>query len=340
MNQRSTFSNEQGVYEPLTQKQKLPPFILKKRAILIAGPTASGKSSLAIKISKILGGEVISADSMQAYRGMDIGTAKVFEEEKEGIPHHLIDIRNLNEKFNVFDYYQLAIEKIKDIQQRGKVPVVVGGTGFYHHALIYGPPQGPPSAPEIRASLEERADKLGVETLYGHLKEKDPGYAEQISPRDRQKIIRGLEIIEITGKKVSDFPTFSTPENPQELDFRCWFLYYPREILYSRIEMRCDEMIAKGFCQEVEALENIGFRENPTASRAIGYRQYLDYLNTPQSEKDWEQFVWEFKQASRRYAKRQFTWFRKEPLFRWVDLEIYPSEEVIDFIIEDYEKGF
>jgi tRNA dimethylallyltransferase len=321
-------------------RKKIPPLNQSNRVIVIAGPTATGKTRLSIELARILGGEIISADSVQVYRGMDIGTAKATPEERIEIPHHLIDECNLSESFNVVQFYERATDLIRQIHARGHIPIVVGGTGFYLHALLYGPPQGPPASPEVRAKLEEDFEKFGAEALYEKMSLLDPEYGKTINSRDRHKIIRALEIMTLTGKKVSDFPKNTTFNRSKEFDFRCWFIYFPKEILFSRIEMRCDEMMAHGFIEEVEELLDQGLEENLSASQAIGYRQCIEFLNSPKSDEDWEHFVWEFKKASRRYAKRQFTWFRREPLFRWVDLDIHGYQRAFEMILKDYESRY
>jgi tRNA dimethylallyltransferase len=283
----------------LPLKQKIPPSNSKKKIIVIAGPTGVGKTALSLVLAKEMGGEIISADSMQVYREMDIGTAKVSVEDQKRIPHHLIDIRTLHETFNVMDFYQEAHHAIHEILGRGAVPIVVGGTGFYIHALIYGPPSGPPSEPEIR-----------------------------------HKIVRALEIIALTNQKVSEFAPGPLEEN-ENYDFRCWFLHYPKETLYPRLEMRCDAMIAEGFVEEVKRLRERGLEENLSASQAIGYRQCLEFLKTAQTQEDWDRFVSGFKRAAKRYAKRQFTWFRKEPLFRWLNLAEVPFEAAVKMVSEE-----
>ncbi len=325
---------------PCSLKQRELSDSLKKRVIVISGPTATGKTQFSLELAKILGGEIISADSVQVYRGMDIGTAKASLEERESIPHHLIDICNLADTFNVVHFYEAATEVIRGILARDRVPIVVGGTGFYVHALLSGPPQGPPAVPELRAKLEADLDKFGTEAMYEKLCSFDPEYGKTINLRDRHKIIRGLEILSLTGKKVSDFPKELPDYRSGEFDFRCWFLYFPKSILYPRIEMRCDEMIAKGLIEEVRALENAGIRSNLSASQAIGYRQCLKYLASDMENEDWEHLVWEFKKASRRFAKRQFTWFRKEPLFQWVDLDLHGYEKTLEMILQDYEAHY
>lgn len=308
----------------------------KKRVIVISGPTACGKSDFALMLADKMGGEIISADSMQVYRGMDIGTAKPTKAERELVPHHLIDIRDIKESFNVVDFYYEARHCSQLILARDNVPIIVGGSGFYLHALIYGPPSGPPSVPELRKSLEEEMAKYGLEALHDRLREKDPQYASTVTKSDKQKIIRALEIITLTGKKVSRL-SWKHRVRPLTYDFRCWFLHRPKEELYRRIDKRCERMLEGGFLDEVKRLEMMGLRDNPSAVQAIGYRQALDYLSTQQTPEDYLRFKDAFKQASRNYAKRQMTWFKKEPNFRWLDLNAHDLEVAIDMIRSDYE---
>ena len=323
----------------LPQKKKVIPRSQKKKIIVIAGPTSVGKTQLSLIIAKAIGGQIIAADSMQVYRGMDIGTAKASHEERGKVPHHLIDSRDLDETFNVVEYYNEACQAIKEILDKGAVPIIVGGTGFYIHSLIYGPPSGPPSDPDLRKTLEGEMDSKGTQIMFDKLKDLDPEYALTITQKDRHKIVRALEIMTLTRKKVSDLPPV-TSDNADLYDFRCWFIYMPKESLYPRIEMRCDKMISDGFLEEVKRLENEGLSKNSTASQAIGYRQCLEYLHSPQTQEDWDHFVQSFKQASRRYAKRQFTWFRKEPLFRWLNIDKMTAEMAAEMIIQDYELSF
>lgn len=309
----------------------------KKRVIVIAGPTCCGKSQMAMELAQAMDGEIISADSMQVYRGMDIGTAKATIEDRLLVPHHLLDIRDIQESFNVVDFYYEARQACQQILDRGNVPIVAGGSGFYLHALLYGPPSGPPSVPELRQSLEQEMEDIGSEALYARLAQLDPQYAKTITKNDKQKIVRALEIILLTNKKVSKL-SWKGRRKPQNYDFHCWFLHRPKEKLYERIDVRCDKMLEEGFLEEVRALEKLGLRENSSASQAIGYRQALDFLRTPQTTADYDNFVKLFKQATRHYAKRQFTWFRKEPLFRWLDVDLHDHEVAFDIIQKDYEK--
>lgn len=323
---------------PIPQKQKLPTPGKKKRILVIAGPTAVGKTKLSFSLASALGGEIISADSMQVYRGMDIGTAKATAEERALIAHHLIDTCDIDTPFNVAEFYKHTQEAFKQIMTRENVPIVVGGSGFYIHALLYGPPAGPPSNPQVREQLEKQMKELGPEILYERLQMFDPIYAATISEFDKHKIIRALEIMALAEKRVSDFPKANQLQE-QEYDFRCWFLYYPRERLYARIDKRCEEMVQSGFLDEVRNLEKRGLRNNSSASQAIGYRQALAYLSGPQTPSDREHFISEFKKASRHYAKRQFTWFRKEPIFRWLNLEEHSLERLKELILQDFEQG-
>lgn len=308
------------------------PSLSKRKVLVLAGPTATGKTKLGIEIAKKLSGEIVSADSMQVYVGMDIGTAKASLEERLDIPHHLIDICEIDQPFNVAKFYAEATRIIEGILARDQVPIIVGGTGFYIRSLLYGPPQGPPSDESTRAKLEKELEEKGVEELYERLQELDPDYAMTITPQDRVKVVRALEIMELSDDKVSELKS----NQMTDFDFHCWFLHYPREILYPRIEMRCDEMIARGFVKEVEALMRRGLKENRSAALSIGYRQCLEFLESKRTSEDFEKFIWEFKKASRRYAKRQFTWFRKEPLFHWLDLEEKGEEAAIDLIVEEF----
>jgi tRNA dimethylallyltransferase len=324
------------LYQPL--KEKNPKYQKKKKVIVIAGPTAVGKTDLSIEIAKILNGEIISADSMQVYNHMDIGTAKATTKQREEIKHHLIDVQDVSEPFNVSDYYRHAHKALRDIFISNKTPIIVGGSGFYLHALLYGPPLGPPSDINIRKDLEEKMKKMGREFMYERLQMIDPKYAKTITEMDRQKIIRALEIITITKKKVSDIP------KPQIIksnlyDYRNWFLYYPKEILYKKIDQRCDEMIEMGLIEEVKKLLKENLLNNSSASQAIGYRQVIDYLNSNKTNDDYINFVLEFKKASRKYVKRQFTWFKKEPFFRWINLNEIPLEKAKEFILQDYEQN-
>ncbi len=319
------------VYFPL--KKKIPLFSSKKRVMVLTGPTAIGKTDLSLEIAEKVGGEIISADSMQVYRGMDIGTAKATVQQRRKIPHHLIDVCEVSSAFNVVQYYHLAKKVIEEIFRKGKVPIVVGGSGFYLQVLMEGPPMGPPPDYELRKVIEKKMEQLGPSVLYEQLQLLDPEYAKTIGEKDRHKIVRALEIITLSEKKVSDFQ--KQEKEVGSYNFRCWFLYYPKEILYPRIEKRCEQMLEKGFLREVASLKRAGLEKNLTASQAIGYKQALQFLKEEEKE---EVFLQEFKKVSRNYAKRQFTWFRKRLQFRWLDLEKLGKEKVKELILQDYEQ--
>lgn len=308
------------------------------KVVLLSGPTAVGKSKLAVLLAKEVKGEVVSCDSMQVYKGMDIGTAKTTLGDMDGIPHYMIDLRDVSEPMTVVDFYRQAMEAVEHIARKGKIPIVVGGAGFYMRTLLYGPPKGPPSNPLVRTRIEDEMEKFGPEMLYAKLRAIDPDYAETITVQDKQKIIRSLEIIAIENKKVSEIPKPSQEDVPSHIDFKCYFVYYPKEILYSLIDTRCDEMLRRGLLEEVKHLRKEGLEYNVSASRAIAYRQAIDYLDSPQSPEDYRLFVERFKKASRNYAKRQFTWFKKEPHFQWIELDRKAPSLLIDRIKYDLVK--
>jgi tRNA dimethylallyltransferase len=311
----------------------------RKKVIVIAGPTCAGKSELALELCQHIGGEIISGDSIQVYKGMDIGTAKPTSEEMALVPHHLIDIREVSEPFNVVDFYYDARHACQLILGKGKVPVIVGGSGFYIHSLLYGPPSGPPSVPELRRSLEEEMQKIGPDKLYERLYGLDAEYAKTITKHDKQKIIRALEILTLTRKPVSKL-SWKSRHKALNYDFHCWFLHRPKEVLYHRINKRCEKMVEKGLVEEARGLITYGIEKNPSAAQAIGYRQALDFLKTAQTPADEAECMEAFKIASRHYAKRQMTWFKnKEPLFKWLDLDMHDPEVVIDLIEQDYGQG-
>ena len=307
------------------------------KVLVLSGPTATGKTALSLELAKALGGEIVSADSMQVYRGMDIGTSKVTPEETGDIPHHLIDICDVSQSHNVVDFFYEATAAIRSILSRNRIPIVTGGTGFYIHSLIYGPPQGPPSVPSVRQKIEDDMLKYGTEILYEKLREYDPEYAATLTHNDRHKIIRALEIIAITGRRVSDFAPEETQGPIDVLDFHCWFIHLAKEVLSDRIDERCEVMMNAGLIDEVKKLDEQGLRSNSSAAQAIGYRQVLEYLDGTQTQKEFEKCVQDFKRASRRYAKRQFTWFRKEPLFTWLNLSSTSEHQALETIIRSFE---
>ncbi|MEZ5315533.1 MAG: tRNA (adenosine(37)-N6)-dimethylallyltransferase MiaA [Chlamydiales bacterium] len=308
------------------------------KVILLAGPTGSGKTELSLILAEMLKGEIVSADSIQVYRGMDIGTAKVSEKDRLRIPHHLIDIRHIQESFNVVDFYFEAKQSINSILARNRIPIVVGGSGFYFRVLINGPPQGPPSFSDLRDALKKEMDTLGHEAMYQRLKKADPKYAASITANDRQKVIRALEILILTGDKVSKIQ-WTRQSAYRDYTYHSWFIYHPREILYPNLDIRCEQMIEAGLIEEVEELETQGLRMNVSASQAIGYRQCLTFLESSKSPQEYKNFLQKFKIASRHYAKRQFTWFRKEPIFQWLDINVHDLEIIAEIIADEFNSA-
>jgi tRNA dimethylallyltransferase len=308
---------------------------LRANVIILSGPTAVGKTELSISLAERLDAEIVSADSMQVYRGMDIGTAKPSWQQRNAIKHHMIDTRDVKDMMNVAQYCQEAIGAIESICQQGKIPIIVGGSGFYLSALMNGPPSGPAADPNTRALLEFEMQKLGPEALHHYLTQIDPEYAATITKGDRHKIIRAFEIIILTKNKVSYQSRYSKSLT-SSYHFHCYFLHRPREILYQRINQRCDDMIDQGLIEETKELISCGLMNNSSAANAIGYRQSLHYLQNDPAQIDMDFFRIQFKQASRHYAKRQFTWFRKEPNFEWYDLNDRSHNEIIQLIASSF----
>ena len=284
----------------------------------IVGPTATGKTAVGIELARMLSGEIISADSMAVYRYMDIGTAKPTAGERDQAIFHLIDVVDPDEDFTVADFQRLANEAISDIHRRGKLPLLVGGTGLYVRAVTGGL-NIPPAAPdkEIRERLGAEAERLGNENLLEKLRQVDPATAERLHVNDRKRIIRALEIYETTGTPMSEFhATAGTVEVPY--DVRLFGLTMSRETLYRRIEERVDEQIASGLVDEVRGLLDRGYGRELTSMRGLGYKQIAAYL---EGESDLEAAVDLLKRDTRRFAKRQFTWFRADDRIEWIDVE-------------------
>jgi tRNA dimethylallyltransferase len=287
----------------------------KQKLLVIIGPTAVGKTKLSIEMAKKFNGEIISGDSMQIYRGMDIGTAKIRQEEMEGIPHHLIDIREPDENFSVADFQQLVREKIKEIAEKGKLPIIVGGTGLYIQSVIYDYQfSEAPADEEFRRKLEERAGVEGNRALYQELAKIDPQSAEQIHPNNVRRVIRALEIYHCTGKTMSEYQKDQKPDLLYQTAIVG--LTMDREMLYNRINTRVDIMMEEGLLEEVKTLYQQGLRDGQSI-QAIGYKEIYEYLD---GKVTLEEAVENLKQNSRRYAKRQLTWFRNKMDVQWFDM--------------------
>ena len=287
--------------------------------ICIAGPTASGKTGLAVALAQALNGEVVSCDSMQIYRGMDVGTAKPTPEEMQGVPHHLLDVADPGEDFSVGRYVRLATEAITDIHSRGRTAIVAGGTGLYLDSLVKGEEFAPPSREGERKFLEDAAEQKGIEYVYDMLMEADPETAERLHLSDRKRIIRAMEVFLITGLPLSWHIAQSRQRPPRYRPAWLGLNFRDRAKLYARIDARVDQMLAQGLEQEVQRLLDAGVDPQTTAMQAIGYKELASALR---GECTVEEAASRIKQASRNYAKRQLTWFRRNDKIRW----IYPDE--------------
>ena len=280
--------------------------------IIICGPTATGKSDLALAVAEKFDGEIINADSMQLYKGMDIGTAKLTEVERRGIPHHLLDILNVSQDASVAAYQELARSAIEEIQDRNKAAIVVGGTGLYIKSII-DEMNFPETDPELRAKLESEAELLGAAELYSRLRLLDPEAAAAIEPANTRRIIRALEVIEVTGKPYSaNLPSDTSLRFPDALHIG---LTMERTSLAPRIEARVHRMFEQGLVGEVERLIGEGLLEGTTAQRAIGYAQVISLINGQMST---EQAIEETIVATRQYVRRQETWFKRDLRIQWI----------------------
>ena len=269
----------------------------KPKVIVICGPTASGKTQLSIQLAKQINGEIISADSMQIYKYMDIGTAKPTEEEKSGIQHYLLDYVSPDQRYSVAEYKREAKNAIKKILEKGKTPIVVGGTGLYVDSLIY----------EIKK-------EQGLEVLYKKAMEIDSIAMEKISKNDKKRIMRILEIYKATGKTKTE-QEIESRKKEVEYDYHIFAINWDREILYERINKRVDIMIKQGLIEEVKSILN-KYKEFPTAMQGLGYKEVVDYLSKNCTK---EEMIEKLKMETRRYAKRQLTWFRKNKQTVWLD---------------------
>ena len=289
----------------------------KEKVVVICGPTASGKTALSIELAKKIGGEVVSCDSMQIYKDMDIGTAKPTIEEMQGIKHYMIDILSPDERYSVADYKVQAKKAIREIIEKGKTPIVVGGTGLYVDSLIYEIEYPNIQFDEkYRAKLEKQVEEKGLEELYKKAEEIDPEAIQKISKNDKKRILRILEIYHATGKNKTEQEKKSREKKP-EFDYLVYGLNMPREKLYKKIDLRVDVMIKQGLIEEVKKVYK-KYRKFPTAMQGLGYKEVVEYLNNNLTK---EEMIDKIKQETRRYAKRQMTWFRKNKQTIWLDTE-------------------
>lgn len=307
--------------------------------LTVCGPTASGKTALGIALAKEYGGEVVSADSMQIYKGLDIATAKPTEEETEGVPHHLISIADMDSQFSVADYVRLAKEKIADIHAMGKLPILVGGTGLYINSLIdnvnFDNADTVGSDGRVRKRLAEEAERLGGEIMHRRLAEIDPETAENVPPQNIIRIVRALEIYELTGMKFSDYKRSNAGKGS---DYRLCMIglnYRDRDVLYDRINKRVGIMAENGMVEECRAVyEN---KHLGTACQAIGYKELIPYFK---GEADLEDCLDKIRLGSRRYAKRQLTWFRRDYRINWIYLDDFNNfDEIIEICKKTVAKS-
>ena len=303
----------------------------KPKVIVICGPTASGKTSLSIEVAKKIDGEIISCDSMQIYKEMNIGTAKPTVEEMQGIPHYMLDFVLPSERYSVADFKEAATDRIEDILKREKVPIIVGGTGLYVDALTKNI-----TYPEIeidleyRKQLEELIKENGLESLYEEAKKIDEKAMQTISKNDKKRIMRVLEIYHQTGKTKTQLESESRL-TPPPYEYIVFAINMEREKLYERINKRVDIMIDQGLIEEVEALTK-KYEEFPTAMQGLGYKEVVSYLKKEITK---EEMIEKLKMETRRYAKRQLTWFRKDENIKWID-GLAPLEQNIQCILEEY----
>ena len=294
---------------------------MTSRLLCLLGPTAVGKTEIAIQLAQHLNAEIISVDSRQIYKQMDIGTAKPTHEERQAARHHLIDCIDISQPFSVADYQSLADAAITDIQHRGKQVILVGGAGLYFRAVVDGLFEGPDADTALRERLEQEAAQHGVDVLHEQLRACDPASAERIHPNNLVRVIRALEVYELTGTPMSEHQQQWHQEN-QRYPFTAFCLTMPRALLYRRIERRVDVMLANGLIAEVESLLAAGYARDSVALRSFGYKELIAYLD---GHCTYLEAVEQLKQNTRRFAKRQLTWFRKDTRIEWVDRNSTPD---------------
>ena len=299
----------------------------KKPLIVLTGPTAAGKTGLSIELAKRINGAIISADSMQVYRHMDIGSAKITREEMDGIPHYLIDVLEPYEEFSVHLFKQMAEKALEEIYANGMIPIIVGGTGFYIQALLYDIQfTDTDTDTGYRKMMEKSANDHGSEWLHNRLKEVDPEAAEQIHANNVKRVIRALEYFHQTGQKISEHNTEERQRTSPYLHLY-FVLNRNRAELYRRIDLRVDMMLENGLLDEVKRLKEMGYTRDMVAMKGLGYKEILDYLG---GEITLDEAVYRIKRDTRHFAKRQLTWFRRERDVTWVELDGRSFDEVLD----------
>ena len=308
-----------------------------KQLIVIAGPTATGKTALGILLAGKVNGEIVSADSMQIYRGMDIGTAKATPEERAQVPHHMLDVADPGENYSVSRYVEEATEVCEALFRKGKQPIVVGGTGLYLDALIAGRrfAEAQPESEGLRKELSEAYDRLGGEAMWEHLRRVDPARAEKLAPADRKRIVRALEVYELTGQSITEHDEQSRKQPPAYRARYAVLCCSDRALLYRRIEERVDRMCRDGLFEETERLLEQGIPDESTCMQAIGYRQAAMALRGEITREEAAALI---KQATRRYAKRQLTWFRRREDALWLEADRMTTEEMAGRVLEAFGR--
>jgi len=305
---------------------------MREPLVILTGPTAAGKTKLSIALAKAIGGEIISADSMQVYKYMDIGSAKIRPEEMKGVRHYLVDELEPSEEFHVVRFQQMAKEAMKEIRSRGHIPILVGGTGFYIQAIVNDIDFTENEASPYRQELEAIAEEKGAEYLHGELKKVDPESAEAIHANNVKRVIRALEFYKLTGKKIS-LHNEEQREKKSPYNFAYFVLHDDRAKLYARIEQRIDEMLSEGLVEEVTRLKEMGFHRGMVSMQGLGYKEILAYLD---GECSLEEAVEILKRDTRHFAKRQITWFKRERDVIWFNKEDYAYDE--EKILEEMLK--
>lgn len=296
----------------------------KKPMIVLSGPTAVGKTALSIELAKKVNGAVISADSMQVYKYMDIGSAKIMPEEMEGVKHYLIDELLPEEEFNIVHFQSMAKAALEEIYAKGQIPIIAGGTGFYIQALLYDIDFNQQDADEAyRKELEEYANTYGNDALHARLKEIDPVSAEKIHANNVKRVIRALEYYKLTGNPISEHNEAEL-QKQSPYNFAYFVLTDERENLYKRIEKRVDIMMDQGLLEEVQRLKNMGYHRQMVSMQGLGYKEILDYLD---GKYTLDEAVATIKLETRHFAKRQLTWFRRERDVLWLDKSKYNYDE-------------
>ena len=306
---------------------------MKSPLLFIVGPTAVGKTELSICLARRMDAEIVSLDSRQIYRQMDIGTAKPTAEQQRAVPHHLIDCVEIDKPFSAADYQRLADAAIEDIFKRGKQPLIVGGAGLYFRTLVDGLFEAPAADAGIRSRLQRETEEHGSASLHERLRRCDPESANRIHPNNVVKVIRALEIYEMTGKPISSFQQQWKHAEPR-YPFRVFGFHVPRDCLYRRVETRVDQMIESGLIEEVKGLLAGGCPRNCVAMQGIGYKEIVGYFDGVQSL---DEAIALLKANTRRYAKRQLTWFRKDPRIQWLDLSQFNSiDQTVDNLLHQH----